>query len=944
VLRMNGMNLIDEGNNLVITTTGTASRLAPVVGEGVPLGKGVGIPPITTQVFRVNHHAADRLASLLSPLLSKEAILEASTETGHLIMTDMTQNIEEVAKLLALLDSPGRERDKTSFVFVRPQHIRGDLLIQYLQGLVDQLHASAWKDESLMEVLSGVSWSPTTHSLILVGVGEVLERAQSLIETLDQQATSGKTTPYLYTPQGISATLFQKEILSAAQAIEGDGLADPDFIDTMRSARLLFNGKTLLFVGNKESLKKLHELIEAYQTQEQRADINHFYLYRPIYHLAAALAQEVREAAAHMETAGFVDSDMLQALRSGRTIAGEEILLFTGNQEAIDRIKGVVQAVDIPKKGEKKVMKSTTFRMYKVLHAEGSVLVDYLRRLALDYRQNGSNELELIKTLSQVSYSAESHSLIFVGTEEAIAEAEFIAQQFDVPGLVSKKGLPTEEVPKGIDVFLLYRPKNLGGEKLIEILGEFEDQLVASGVHDPHLFQALHNVKWMSSTSNLLITGESEDAQRVLQLLERFDVPGRGQASEDSINSLSGSSLLVYKVQYHSGKDLVKTIKGLGNKLKGSQESASLSEAISGLEYLETTNSLIATGSPDVLESLKEMFHKIDVPMKQVFVEVLVVETTLNNSLNFGLRWGSQGNYRGKFSYGGGAFPANSDATPDLHQEFNSNLRNIQGQSVPVKSANSGSGSGPGGSPAGLVPFSSGFDLGIIGNMILHKGASYFSLGSLVDAVRLDGDTSIVLNQKIITQDNKESSLFIGQNLPYAGALVNNAGNSTVTTTTIEYRNVGVDLKITPTVGNDDVITLAIQQDISETTANSPFSSDGTSTLISGISTDKSFTKTVVTVPDKSFLAISGQIQTHKSRKKMGVPCLGGLPWIGAAFNNRETMKENSSLIIFLRPHLIKGFDIYEDISKHQEEIYREQGIESDFDDALALVLSDSSS
>jgi type III secretion protein C len=210
-------------------------------------------------------------------------------------------------------------------------------------------------------------------------------------------------------------------------------------------------------------------------------------------------------------------------------------------------------------------------------------------------------------------------------------------------------------------------------------------------------------------------------------------------------------------------------------------------------------------------------------------------------------------------------------------------------------------------------------------------------LGSVVDALKADNDSTIALNQKIITQDNKNASIFVGQNLPYTGSVVQNVGtNTTVTNSNLEYRDVGVSLSITPQIGDNDTVTLNINQEITENISNNSSSSPIT---LNGIATSKTTTQTSVTVPDKAFLIISGQIDNTLSQTRTSIPCLGGLPLIGAAFSQSDSLSNKNSIIIFVRPHIIKSYDVYKEITANQEELHRAQtdNVEA-FDAGLELV------
>ncbi len=83
---------------------------------------------------------------------------------------------------------------------------------------------------------------------------------------------------------------------------------------------------------------------------------------------------------------------------------------------------------------------------------------------------------------------------------------------------------------------------------------------------------------------------------------------------------------------------------------------------------------------------------------------------------------------------------------------------------------------------------------------------------------------------------------------------------------------------------------------------------------------------THVHVPDKHFLVLSGMIRNAKSQHKAGLPCLGGLPWIGAAFSKTKKHDEKRNVIIFVRPHIIHSFQDYQNADRKQQEIYRRPG------------------
>ncbi|MEM8728029.1 MAG: hypothetical protein AAGE99_04895, partial [Chlamydiota bacterium] len=353
----------------------------------------------------------------------------------------------------------------------------------------------------------------------------------------------------------------------------------------------------------------------------------------------------------------------------------------------------------------------------------------------------------------------------------------------------------------------------------------------------------------------------------------------------------------VYKLQYHVGAEILSAIKNVSTTLKHSPSVPNdLVQAIDSMQWVQSTNSILYSGTKNGIDELTDLIQTLDVPKKQVFIEVLVIETAVRKGLEFGLEWATGGQYLDKFGYGMGHFPAGPKQAP-----FAQTMQGIDKTTTP--------------SGTDQFPIGRGFDLGVIGDIILHKGKSYFSLGSLVSALQADGDSTIVLNQKIIAQDNKLSRIFVGDNLAFTGSTVETIGASQQTSTNIEYRDVGVKLNITPLLGDEDVITLEISEEITNVIP------DGNAAY--GINTTKTDMATHVHVPNQSFLVLSGMTRNTKRNRKSGIPCLGGLPVIGAAFSKSAQADEKRNVIVFVRPQIVHSGQEYQNITAFQQNQFK---------------------
>ncbi|MBY0529715.1 MAG: hypothetical protein K2P51_05945 [Rhabdochlamydiaceae bacterium] len=445
--------------------------------------------------------------------------------------------------------------------------------------------------------------------------------------------------------------------------------------------------------------------------------------------------------------------------------------------------------------------------------------------------------------------------------------------------------------------------------------------------------RSVHSDKVVGALIQLLrVHGLAVNQQGDYYVIHRIDeeaVAGEGGKSFShltaSLNPLLGAhslkdeyEFLSYKLQYHDGGEIEEALKKIGADLKLQPEApVKLINAIHSLQWVKATNSLLCSADPETLASLRQLIQSVDVPLRQVFIEVLVIETDAKKGMEFGLQWAAGGQFHNKVGFGMGNFQGSHGNSGSFGQMMQ--------------------GSGPSNSPSGLsqFPLVPGFDLGVIGDIIMHKGKSFLTLGSLVSAIQNDGQSTIVLNQKIITQDNKNSTIFVGDNIPFTGSVVQTIGQSQQTSANIEYRDVGVSLSITPRLGEGDVITLDINEEITESLDHDMALNNSS---VNGIRTTKTNMSTHVHVPDKHFLVLSGMIRNHKSHFKTGVPCLGGLPVVGALFSKTREGSEKRNVVIFVRPHIIHSVSDYEKLTQQQQESFQAQSNAKDFSEGVELV------
>lgn len=827
--------------------------------------------------------------------------------TNSLIFNSNSQNtLSKIKNLLSSVDAiktTTQSVDNTRFLVYKVQQLNPQKALKYLEELSEEAG-----DPELKKAIARAKYIPSTNSIVFMSRDEkVLARIKEVLDSLDrdQAEESGATHFMAYKLQSLpedQAIDYLKELTADTQ--------DSSLKDAVAHVRYAASSHSLIFnSSNEKTLMTIEHLLKSVDEPKPKGDIDHVGNSKFLVYKLQVMDHD--KAMEHLQDlanqAG--DDDLKESIAHARYIPSTNSLVFIGKEDkTLGKIQSLLQSLDNDQASLQKPSEPSHFVVYRLQSISEQEATQYLGQLA-----SNTNDSELKKAVASVKYVPATHSLVFVSpSEDTLNKIEHLLTQIDEPKPHAQK--------LG---YKIYTTKNLTPEELIAKLSELATTLSERGVLDPTQMRVIGSLSVVGQ--GILISGPEKAVIEVNDLLTRFDEPGGATAgSKSSIETIDDVSFLIYKVQYHLGGDILQSVSQLAADLTG-PASQPLASAIQSLRWIQVTNSLIATGDAKTLAKLHDLIVTIDAPLKQIFIEVLVLESDVEDNLEFGLRWGAQGTFQNRFSFAGANLAPNNTSSGDT-----------SGFATALQAAN---GSGP---PAGsAMPLLTGGSVGVIGDVILHQGQTYFALGPLVNAIKVNSNITIALNQKIITQDNRTSKLFVGDNIPFTGSIVTTAGLTNTTNANLEYRDVGISLQITPRVGENDVISLDIHQEISEEASTGNDNNNLVSTTqINGIRTTKTQMDTRAHVPDRSFLVLSGSIRNTVTRRKAGIPCLGGLPIIGVAFSQNERFVEKRNVIIFVRPFIIKDYDMYREITQDQEDLYRDlaNGGETDFDEALNIV------
>ncbi len=291
-----------------------------------------------------------------------------------------------------------------------------------------------------------------------------------------------------------------------------------------------------------------------------------------------------------------------------------------------------------------------------------------------------------------------------------------------------------------------------------------------------------------------------------------------------------------------------------------------------------TTNSLIITAPEPLYRQLRTVIDKLDGRRAQVLVESLIVEVAANKVAQFGIQWqgilGKQGD--GTI----GVIGTNSGAAGS----------NIIGLTAALAS----------GSTTSIATAATGLGAGMNLALAPRINGQYY-LGALANFLQNSGDANVLSTPNIMTLDNEEARILIGNNVPFVtGSYANSTGSSTVNPfTTVERKDVGLMLKVRPQIGENGTVKMAIYQEISKI-------DDSTRNNANGPSTSKRSVESNVLVDDGSIIVIGGLLEDTYSQGEDKVPLMGDLPVVGSLFKSENRKRNKTNLMIFLRPIVVR--------------------------------------
>ena len=360
-------------------------------------------------------------------------------------------------------------------------------------------------------------------------------------------------------------------------------------------------------------------------------------------------------------------------------------------------------------------------------------------------------------------------------------------------------------------------------------------------------------------SNSILVTGDDVRRKSIRELVERLDVP----------RQQSGNVRVIY-LEYANAEDVAEVLsKVMSNISKldpANDKGASRGAAAATVEADPSTNSLLITADAATLEALLPVIDRLDIRRAQVLVEAIIVEVTGNLGRELGVEWAAFKEDRVvSASTNSGAL---ASAVSDV---ANSTFNTLS-------------------APALLLGFG-------------RENEDGTSFAGLIRALQSNAEANILSTPSLLTTDNNTASISIGENIPFVtGSFTTSTGDASNPFQTIERRDVGINLSVTPQISEGDTVVLEIDQEVSGV------SNQNVEGAVDIVTTERKITTQVI-AKDKEVIILGGLLEDDVQQTQQKVPLLGDIPVFGSLFRNDSTSFNKTNLMVFLKATIVRDED-----------------------------------
>ena len=394
-------------------------------------------------------------------------------------------------------------------------------------------------------------------------------------------------------------------------------------------------------------------------------------------------------------------------------------------------------------------------------------------------------------------------------------------------------------------------------------------------------------------TNSVVVTADEVTVERIRKLVTYLDTPLEQSGNVRVIYLEYADSVEVAEVLTRVMQNIARLEEGGANKRAGNNEST--------IEADAGTNSLIITADTDEMAALESVIARLDIRRAQVLIEAIIVEMEMTEGQELGLQW--------LFSNDGGLYGSNI-STSSAQQARNRALADAilpddGSETISTRSV------------AGALSQIPGTTLGwgVVDQDL--------TMSVILNALETQGNANILSTPSLLTLDNEEAFITVGQQVPFVTGSYTSTGVANGAQNpfqTIERQSVGVTLTVTPQVNEGDSVVLDIVQEVSSISAQILVASD--------VITNERKIETKVLANDSDIVVLGGLVKDEVQDSTQGIPILSDIPLLGRLFRNDVVTVTKSNLLVFIRPTIIRGDEDLIGATAEKYRFIREQQIE----------------
>jgi general secretion pathway protein D len=375
-------------------------------------------------------------------------------------------------------------------------------------------------------------------------------------------------------------------------------------------------------------------------------------------------------------------------------------------------------------------------------------------------------------------------------------------------------------------------------------------------------------------SNRLLVKGDAKARKRIRDLVTQLDKP--------PAERLAG--VRVFRLKHASAKQTAEMLRSLvsGDAGRASAPASgasgtaatSTSASAGGVSIIadEAQNALIARADPSLMRELEQVILQLDQRRSQVLIQAAIVEVSGENADQLGVQWAF-----GDPTKGVGLINFTNSGT---------SIANIAAAAAANQPELVGS-------PAGAL-------IGV-GKQKTNSNGDRTFYGALIQALDTISNANLLSTPSIMTLDNQEAKIVVGQNVPFITGSTTSGGSGTSNPfTTIERQDVGITLKVIPHIGEGGAVRLEVEQEVSSVVPS--VSGVNSADLI----TNKRSIKTTILADDGQTIVLGGLIQDDSKLSVSEVPLLGKVPVLGYLFRSKSNSKTKRNLLVFLQPQILR--------------------------------------